>query len=93
MQHDKEPVRFELLSSDGQPILCEVLFTFFSDEWKAHYLVYAEAADPSRISASRYFPDQVANGDLSNLLPIESDEEWAFVERVIDQALGKVMES
>ena len=90
---EKEVVRFELLSGNGTPIPCVVLFTFYSDDWNAHYLVYSEENDPSRISASRYFPEQVDGGDLSNLLPIESDEEWEFVASVIDRALGGATES
>ena len=86
-------VRFELLSGSGEPIPCVVLFTFYSDDWNAHYLVYAEELNPSRISASRHFPEQVDGGDLSNLLPITSDEEWEFVASVIDRALGGAVES
>ena len=88
MTKDRETVQFEMVGHYGERILCDVLFTFESKEWDAHYIVYAESEHPERISASRYIPSQVANGTLSALLPIETDEEWDFVERVINEALG-----
>ena len=83
-----QTVQFELVGDFGEKILCEVLFTFESKDWDAHYIVYSQVDQPERISASRYIPSQVENGTLSALLPIETDEEWDFVERVINEALG-----
>ena len=89
MKNEQEKLQFEMVGSFGEKILCDVLFTFESKEWDAHYIVYAQTDHPERISASRYIPSQVANGTLSSLLPIETDEEWDFVERVINEAFGQ----
>ena len=51
-------------------------------------MVYMPVGDPSRISASRYIPEQLEKGTLSTMLPIETDEEWAFVESVINHVLS-----
>ena len=80
--------RFEMMGADGERITCDVLFTFHSDEWRAHYMVYAPVGDLSRISASRYIPDQMDKTTATMMLPIESDEEWAFVESVINHVLS-----
>ena len=80
--------RFEMMGADGQRMTCQVLFTFHSDEWRAHYMVYMPVGDPSRISASRYIPEQLEKGTLSTMLPIQTDEEWEYVEAVINHVMS-----
>ena len=85
---NQEPIQFEMIGKRGKKILCQVLFTFESEERNAHYIVYSEVKHPERISASKYLPSSLNGTTLSTLIPIESDEEWDFVAGVIDQALG-----
>lgn len=88
MENNNQNNQFEMMGADGERLTCQVLFTFHSDEWKAHYMVYMPVGDPTRISASRYIPEQLEKGTLSTMLPIETDEEWAFVESVINHVLS-----
>lgn len=55
----------------------EILFTFEDEEKGNAYVVFQDPdQDEGEVYASRY-------DDEGNLLPIESDEEWAMVEEVI----------
>ncbi len=55
----------------------EILFTFEDEEHGKKYVVFADPdVESEEIFASAY-------DDAGNLLPVESDEEWAMIEEVI----------
>lgn len=55
----------------------EILFTFEDEAKEKTYVVFEDPeSDTGEVFASRY-------DEEGNLLPIESDEEWAMVEEVI----------
>ena len=55
----------------------EILFTFEDEEHGKKYVVFADPdVESEEVFASAYV-------DAGNLLPVESDEEWAMIEEVI----------
>ena len=55
----------------------EILFTFEDEEHGKKYVVFADPdVESEEVFASAY-------DDAGNLLPVESDEEWAIIEEVI----------
>ena len=55
----------------------EILFTFEDEEHGKKYVVFADHdVESEEVFASAY-------DDAGNLLPVESDEEWAMIEEVI----------
>lgn len=55
----------------------EILFTFEDEEHGKKYVVFADPdVESEEVFASAYDED-------GNLLPVESDEEWAMIEEVI----------
>ena len=55
----------------------EILFTFEDEEHGKKYVVFADPnVESEEVFASVY-------DDAGNLLPVESDEEWAMIEEVI----------
>ena len=55
----------------------EILFTFEDEEHGKKYVVFADPdVEGEEVFASAY-------DDAGNLLPVESDEEWAMIEEVI----------
>ena len=55
----------------------EILFTFEDEEHGKKYVVFADPdVESEEVFASAY-------DDAGNLLPVESDEEWAMIEEVI----------
>lgn len=61
----------------GKEIEMEILFTFDDEGTGKQYVVFADPQDEEgEVFASCY-------DDEGNLLPIETDEEWAMVEEVL----------
>ena len=55
----------------------EILFTFEDEEHGKKYVVFADPdVESEEVFASAY-------DDAGNLLPVESDEEWAMIDEVI----------
>lgn len=62
---------------DGKEMEMEILFTFENEEKQRKYVVFSDPRDESgEVYASAY-------DEAGNLLPIESEEEWAMVEEVL----------
>lgn len=69
----------------GEDIIAEVLYRFDLPEFGKDYLFYAITGDeeaPEEIFASAFIADET--GAVQELLPIETDEEWAKVEEVLE---------
>lgn len=68
----------------GDEILCEILFTFDSKEFGKNYVLFypIEKAEDEEIEimAAAYAPTNNGDGEL---IPIETDEEWALIEDVL----------
>lgn len=55
----------------------EILFTFEDEEHGVNYVIFEDAeVEDGEVYASRY-------DDNGNLLPVETDAEWAMIEEVI----------
>ncbi len=80
----EEKNTFKIAGEDGKEVVCEVLFTFDSEETKKSYMVYTDnTTDESgnvRVYASVYQP----GSEILELLPIESDREWKIVETILE---------
>ena len=66
---------FKVINDEGQEILCDILFTFDSEETKKSYIVYTDnsrdAEGNIQVFASIYDPKQ----DNPRLEPIETEQE------------------
>jgi len=81
-----------VVDENGQEVLCEILFTFDSEEYGKDYVVYSplttefEDEDGLRdIHVSSYVPSE--DGEGGNLAPVEDDQEWAMIEEVVNTFL------
>ncbi|HHZ17791.1 MAG TPA: DUF1292 domain-containing protein [Acholeplasmataceae bacterium] len=81
---DKEHLTF--IDEDGNEILCEILFTFDSELFKKSYVLFYPVTesdeDDIEVMAASYIPGKEGDGEL---FPIETDEEWELIERVLRQ--------
>lgn len=81
-----------IIDEQGNEILCEILFTYDSEDTSKSYVVYSPVGevdeDGERIyHASSYVPgEDEQDGDL---FPIETDEEWDMVEELLNTFLGE----
>ncbi|MGG0716384.1 DUF1292 domain-containing protein [Robertmurraya massiliosenegalensis] len=80
-----------VIDEEGNEQLCEILFTFDSDEFgKSYVLYYPIGEDDSddeeiEIHASAFVPSEDnKDGDLQ---PIETEEEWDLIEEMLNTFL------
>ncbi|OLN23438.1 hypothetical protein BTO30_05610 [Domibacillus antri] len=89
MEHGEKQIT--VIDENGNEQLCEVLFTFDSDEFEKSYVLYfpvgAEEDDNEEIEihASSFLPGD--DGEDGELQPIESDEEWEMIEEMLNTFL------
>jgi uncharacterized protein YrzB (UPF0473 family) len=80
-----------VVDEDGNEQLCEVLFTFDSEEFGKSYVLYypmgAENDDEEdiEIHASAFTPSE--DGQDGDLMPIETEEEWDLIEEMLNTFL------
>lgn len=80
-----EAMSFTVLDENGRETLCEVLFTFDSEETDKSYIVYTDNSvdedGNTRVFASIYNPDS----DEQRLMPIETEKEWKIIEIILEE--------
>jgi len=79
-----------VVDEDGNEQLCEVLFTFDSEEFGKSYVLYypigtEDDEEDVEIHASAFTPNE--NGEDGDLMPIETDEEWDLIEEMLNTFL------
>ena len=74
---------FKMLTDDGNEIVCNVLFTFDSEETKKSYIAYTDNTYDEdgtiKAYAAVYHPEDLNQG----FEPIETDKEWKVVETIL----------
>lgn len=80
----EDQMKFTVVNQDGEERECEVLFTFENAETKTNYIVYTDNSldedGNTQVFASIFDPDS----DLSELRPIETEEEWKIIEHILE---------
>lgn len=64
---------------DGRELLCEILFTYFSEEFRKNYVVFKVKAT-GEISAACFTEQDAKTGDISK---VETEEEWELLEDLL----------
>lgn len=81
-----EDKTFTVIDENGNETLCEIIFTFHSEEYNKNYVIYSmpgkEEEDELEVSAACYEESGENEGILK---PIETDEEWELVEQVLEE--------
>ncbi|MBR3661318.1 MAG: DUF1292 domain-containing protein [Bacilli bacterium] len=76
---------FTIINDEGEKIVCNILFTFDSDETKKSYIVYTDNTKDDvgniKVYASIYDPKSASEMEL---LPIETDKEWRVIEKILE---------
>lgn len=80
-----------VIDENGNEQLCEVLFTFESEEFKKSYVLYYPVGtsddEEVEIHASSFTPSE--DGEDGELEPIETEEEWDLVEEMLNTFLDE----
>ncbi|MDR4889047.1 DUF1292 domain-containing protein [Bacillus sp. HNG] len=91
MEHGEKQIT--VIDEQGNEILCEVLFTFESEEFGKSYVLYYPVSDENEdeedieIHASSFSPSE--DGEDGELQPIETEEEWDLVEEMLNTFLDE----
>ena len=91
MDHGQENIT--VVDEQGNEQLCNVLFTFESEEFGKSYVLYypigaeEDENEEIEIHASSFSPNE--NGEDGELLPIESEEEWEMIEEMLNTFLDE----
>lgn len=76
---------FKVINDNGEEVVCDVLFTFDSDETKKSYVVYTDNSKDEKgniqVFASTYDPSEES---ITSLGPVESEKEWKIIETILD---------
>lgn len=85
-EFEEEPQLITVTDEEGKDQVCEVIHTFSSEHFGKSYVLYVPATeepiDERDIFAAQYIAGN--EGQIEELYPIESDEEWEFVEEVLN---------
>ena len=75
---------FKVINDEGKEIVCDILFTFDSEETKKSYIVYTDNSKDEegniQVFASIYDP-KMENPKLD---PIETEQEWKIIETILN---------
>ncbi len=83
---------FQVINDEGKEVICEVLFTFDSDETKKSYIAYTDNTLDEVGNVKVYASIYDKTGETKELLPIESDKEWQIIENIFSKLQDKVSE-
>ena len=75
---------FKVINENGEEVMCDILFTFDSEETKKSYIVYTDnskdEAGNVQVFASIYDPKK----EDQKLEPITTDAEWKVIETILN---------
>lgn len=81
---ESNEITFIVLNDHGEEVECEVLFTFESEVTHKNYIVYTDNTldeeGNTRVFASIFNPVE----EETQLIPIETEEEWAIIEHILE---------
>ncbi len=80
----KEKTNFTVLDDEGNEVVCEVLFTFDSEETKKSYIVYTDNTTDDEGNTKVYASIFNPNDEKTELTPIETDREWKIIETILE---------
>ena len=78
----KEKTNFTVLDDEGNEVVCEVLFTFDSEETKKSYIVYTDNTTDDEGNTKVYASIFNPNDENTELTPI--DREWKIIETILE---------
>ena len=80
----EEKNTFKVMDSDGKEVVCEVVFTFDSEETKKSYKVYTDNTTDEKGNVKVYASVYKPESTNTELLPIETEREWKIIETILE---------
>jgi len=80
----KENGKIEIVGENGEKVVCDILFTFDSEETNKSYMVYTDNSKDEngkvRVFASIYDPQD----PTSKLEEIKTEKEWKVINTILE---------
>ncbi|HIT50259.1 MAG TPA: DUF1292 domain-containing protein [Candidatus Pelethenecus faecipullorum] len=78
-----------LTTDDGKEVVCDILFTYHSDEFNKDYVVF-QPRGTEEASAACYIEHENGEGEL---VQIQTDEEWEMLEDLLEDYSNQLEEN
>lgn len=75
-----------LIQEDGKEIVCDILFTYFAEEFDKNYVVF-QVRETGEVSAATY---EETDGKEGKLGRVETEEEWELLEELLNDYAEKM---
>ncbi|HBT60015.1 MAG TPA: hypothetical protein DEA45_04245 [Acholeplasmataceae bacterium] len=69
---------------DGEEVICDILFTHYSEEFEKNYVVF-QFTDRDEISAAVFVETDGGEGYFED---VQTDEEWELLDELLEAFLG-----
>ena len=84
-----EDNKLTYIDENGNEVLCEVLFTFESEEFGKKYVLFYEVGDmedgDDQVSVMAASYKEGEDGSIGELYAVETDEEWDLIEEMLQR--------
>ncbi|MBM7453661.1 uncharacterized protein YrzB (UPF0473 family) [Acholeplasma morum] len=74
---------------DGEEVMCDILFTHYSEETMKNYVVF-QFSDRDEISAAVFVETENGEGYFED---VQTDEEWEMLDELLENFIGDSQES
>ena len=74
----------KVTNSDGEQIVCDILFTFDSEETGKSYIVYTDNSKDDKGNIQVYASIYDPNAENQKLEPITTEAEWKVIETILN---------
>lgn len=75
---------FKMLNENGEEVVCDILFTFDSDETKKSYMVYTDHKLDDKGNVMVYASIYNPKLESQKLEPITTEAEWKVIETILN---------
>lgn len=87
-----ESGKIKIKNEKGEELLCDVLFTFDSDETKKSYIAYTDNTTDENGNIKVYANTYDPTGEDLSLEPLTSEKEWKVIENILASVQEKIRE-
>ena len=75
---------FKVINDKGEEIMCDILFTFDSEETGKSYIVYTDNSKDEKGNIQVYASIYDPNAEDQKLEPITTESEWKVIETILN---------
>ena len=84
--------KIKIKNDKGEELICDVLFTFDSDETNKSYIAYTDNTTDENGNIKVYANTYDPSGEDLSLEPLTSEKEWKVIENILISVQEKIRE-